>query len=158
MTPSQRLKELIVQSKIGYAELGEKTGIAKSSIQRYASGFTKKIPIEAVELLSPILNVSPAYIMCWTDDPSPNKLISDPEWKPVINAKDEKDIEKELESMLAGDAVIAAYGGKLPDEMNEEELEDYELYVSALRTILIQTKKINKKVHTPLKYRTIEKK
>ena len=38
----QRLKESIEKSGLSYVELEKKTGIAKSSIQRYASGTTKK--------------------------------------------------------------------------------------------------------------------
>ena len=64
---TQRLRHLIKDSRIGYVELEEKTGIAKSSIQRYASGSTKKIPVDAVEKLASVLGVLPAYITGWTD-------------------------------------------------------------------------------------------
>lgn len=61
----QRLKESIEKSELSYLELEKKTGIAKSSIQRYASGVTKKIPIDAIQAIAKACGVSDAYIMGW---------------------------------------------------------------------------------------------
>ena len=63
---SQRLLKVILDSKLSYVELEKKTGIAKSSIQRYASGITKKIPIDAVKLIADATNSSAAWIMGWS--------------------------------------------------------------------------------------------
>lgn len=38
-------------------ELAEKTGISKSSLQRYENGITKKIPLEAAEKLQKVLGI-----------------------------------------------------------------------------------------------------
>ena len=63
----KRLRQAIEQSGLTYAELGKKTGIAKSSLQRYATGETKKIPIDSIEAIAKATNVSPRYLMCWDD-------------------------------------------------------------------------------------------
>lgn len=68
---SQRLLKVILDSKLSYVELEKKTGIAKSSIQRYASGVTKKIPIDAVKLIADATGSSAAWIMGWSSDPKP---------------------------------------------------------------------------------------
>lgn len=60
-----RLKESIDKSGLSYAELERITKIAKSSIQRYASGSTKKIPINAIQAIASAVGVSAAYIMGW---------------------------------------------------------------------------------------------
>jgi len=157
MTPSEKLKKAINESSFSNKQLADKVGLGKSSIQRYATGATKKIPVDLVDKLAPILGVTTAYIMGWEDqDGNTIKKVVDPNWKPTITKKDERDVERDLEAMLAGDAVIAAYGGKLPDDMDEEEKEDYELYRSAMRMMLLHAKKINKQRHTPLKYRTTD--
>jgi len=65
MLPSEKLKKAIDESGIPYEKLGELTGIPKSSIQRYATGKTKKIPIDALEKLAPHLNVTATYIAGW---------------------------------------------------------------------------------------------
>ena len=61
----KRLSEVITASNLSYAELEKRTNIAKSSIQRYATGKTKKIPIEAIKLIAKATNSSAAYLMGW---------------------------------------------------------------------------------------------
>lgn len=68
-----RLKESIEKSGYSYVELEKRTGIAKSSIQRYVSGTTKKIPIDAVQAISKAVGVSAEYVLGWEDS---NRYIS----------------------------------------------------------------------------------
>lgn len=65
---SERIKALIEQSKQSYQELEKTTGIKKSSLQRYASGVTTKIPLDVIEKLSKAFNVSQEYLMGWDDE------------------------------------------------------------------------------------------
>lgn len=60
-----RLKYAIENSNLSYMELEKKTGIAKSSIQRYASGKTRKVPIDAVNEIATATGFSAAWIMGW---------------------------------------------------------------------------------------------
>ena len=60
---SQRIKTLIEQSGKSYQELERDTGIKKSSLQRYASGVTSKVPPKAIEALSKFFNVTPNYLL-----------------------------------------------------------------------------------------------
>ena len=66
-TRSERIKLLIEQSGLSYQELEKTTGIKKSSLQRYASGTTAKIPLDVIEKLSKAFNVSQEYLMGWSD-------------------------------------------------------------------------------------------
>lgn len=68
MDVSEKLSRIIKQKEISYRELSNMTGIAKSAIQRYASGETAKIPIDRLKPLAQALGVSPAYLMGWEDD------------------------------------------------------------------------------------------
>ena len=68
---SERLLKVIVDSKLSYAELENRTGIAKSSIQRYARGTTKKIPAEAVNQIAKATNSSASWIMGISNAPIP---------------------------------------------------------------------------------------
>ena len=67
---SQRIKTLIEQSKLSYQELEKRTGIKKSSLQRYASGVTAKIPLDVIEKLSATFGVSQEYLMGWSENES----------------------------------------------------------------------------------------
>ena len=68
LTRSERIKFLIEKSGQSYQELEKTTGIKKSSLQRYASGVTAKIPLNVIEKLSKAFNVSQEYLMGWSED------------------------------------------------------------------------------------------
>jgi transcriptional regulator with XRE-family HTH domain len=70
---SRRLLKVIIDSNLSYADLEKKTGIAKSSIQRYATGKTKKIPIDAVKLIADATKSSADWIMGWEIDEKTEK-------------------------------------------------------------------------------------
>jgi transcriptional regulator with XRE-family HTH domain len=72
---AERIKLLIEQSGKTYQELETITGIKKSSLQRYASGVTAKIPLNAIEQLSKTFNVSQEYLMGWTEETEEKKEI-----------------------------------------------------------------------------------
>ena len=65
---AQRINEVIKASGLSYAELEKMTGFSKSSIQRYATGETKKIPVDFIEKLASITNTDVRYLMGWEDD------------------------------------------------------------------------------------------
>lgn len=69
-TRYERIKSLIEKSGLSYQELEKTTGIKKSSLQRYASGTTLKIPLDVIEKLSKAFNVSQEYLMGWEDKKS----------------------------------------------------------------------------------------
>ena len=74
---SERIKGLIEKSGLSYVELEKLTGIKKSSLQRYASGVTTKIPLDVIKKLSVTFNVSQEYLMGWdekNDSPSEPQL------------------------------------------------------------------------------------
>ena len=74
---SERIQALVDNSGMSYQELEKFTGIKKSSLQRYASGATTKIPLDVIEKLSIAFNVSQKYLMGWdekNDSPSQPEL------------------------------------------------------------------------------------
>lgn len=64
---SKRIYEAIEKSGYSYPELSKKTGISKSSLQRYATGETKKIPIDCIEKIAQATGVDSRYLMGWED-------------------------------------------------------------------------------------------
>lgn len=71
---AKRLSEAITASGYSYPELEKMTGVSKSSIQRYATGETKKIPIDFLERLAEVLHIDIRYLMCWDDEKSTDTL------------------------------------------------------------------------------------
>ena len=68
---SERIKALVDGSDLSYQELEKLTGITKSSLQRYASGVTSKIPLDVIEKLCVAFNVSQEYLMGWDEEKKP---------------------------------------------------------------------------------------
>ena len=66
---ADRIIKTMKQKSISYGELSKRTKIPKSALQRYATGETAKIPLNRIEDISKALQISPAYIMGWSDDP-----------------------------------------------------------------------------------------
>ena len=74
-TRADRIKSLIEESGKSYQELERLTGVKKSSLQRYASGTTTKIPLDVIAKLSIAFNVSQEYLMGWEEkENSPSEL------------------------------------------------------------------------------------
>ena len=75
------------------------------------------------------------------------------EYLPTLNAKDEKDIQIELQKMIDGlssNSGYAAFDGENLDDMDEE---DKELLIASLENSLRLAKRLAKQKFTPNKYR-----
>lgn len=68
---SQRILKAIESSELTYRDLSKLTGIPSSTLQRYASGQTEKIPIGKLESIAKATGVTAASLMGWEDAPSP---------------------------------------------------------------------------------------
>lgn len=60
---SERLRKVMDEKNISYRELSELTGIPKSTLQRYVTNSTSKIPIEYANILANKLNISLSWLM-----------------------------------------------------------------------------------------------
>ena len=65
---ANRILKAIEESGLSYVELSKLTGISKSSLQRYATGETKKIPIDSIELIANATHSDARYLMGWEDE------------------------------------------------------------------------------------------
>ncbi len=100
---SERIKALIEQSKQSYQELEKITGIKKSSLQRYASGVTTKIPLDVIEKLSKTFNVSQEYLMGWSES--------------------EEKISPNEPTLTEGEKMVLELFRKIPEDRQPEALE-----------------------------------
>ena len=65
---AERISNAIKSKGLSYAELEKLTGVSKSALQRYASGETKKIPVDAIESIAAATGVTARYLMGWDDE------------------------------------------------------------------------------------------
>lgn len=61
----EKIKLRRLELGLSYQELSDLTGINKSTLQRYETGFIKKVPINQVQIIAKALNVTPGYLMGW---------------------------------------------------------------------------------------------
>lgn len=66
----ERMKTRRIELGLSYQDLADATGLSKSTLQRYETGFIQNLPLSKVSGIAKALHVSEAYLMCWTDDPS----------------------------------------------------------------------------------------
>lgn len=70
-----------LELKYSFQDLAVLTGMSKSTLQRYESGGIKNIPLDKLKVLAKALDVTPEWIMGWTDEASseysPKKPSSD---------------------------------------------------------------------------------
>ena len=52
-----------------YQDLANKTGLNKSTLMRYENGDIKTLNLDSIEVIAKGLNVTPAYLMGWEDEP-----------------------------------------------------------------------------------------
>ena len=105
MTIPEKLTYAINKRGVSIRALSEMTGIAKSAIQRYASGDVESVPIYRLEKLALALNVSPAWLIGWADDeqdfPFADMTRDTPETAPALEHEMEPD-EAELLAIYRG--------------------------------------------------------
>ena len=76
---SERIKTEVIRNSLTLIEIEQRTGIKKSSMQRYMSGETNKIPMSAIEKLASLFGVPGAYLMGWDDQEEQSPSPSEPE-------------------------------------------------------------------------------
>ena len=64
----EKIKLRRLELGLSYQELSDLTGINKSTLQRYETGFIKKVPINQVQIIAKALNVTPGYLMGWENN------------------------------------------------------------------------------------------
>ena len=77
MTIGERIKTLRELKGLTQTELAELIGTTKQNIYKYETGIITNIPSDKVELISHYLDVSPCYIMGWTDKQESTPIVDD---------------------------------------------------------------------------------
>ena len=86
---ANRIKELRKQKGMTLAEVAKRIGVSESTMQRYESGKISKIKYETMENLANLFQVTPEYLMGWSDASSQQAKYFDAVCK-YIGQNDEK--------------------------------------------------------------------
>lgn len=102
------LLEAMHEKGLSYSDLEKLTGIPKSSLQRYFTARTEKIPIDYVEIICPALGLSAPEVMGWVEPPRP--VLSEDEHELVeiyrqLNATGQSMVMKNARAALEEDGL-----------------------------------------------------
>ena len=109
-----RLKNQRIKLGYSYQDLANITNISKSTLQRYETGFIKKVPITQIDILAKALGVSPAYLMGWdkSSQLSPQEETHIKKYR-QLDADGKEDVDDYIDMKLA----------KLQRKAEDEELK-----------------------------------
>ncbi|KKB93964.1 MULTISPECIES: helix-turn-helix domain-containing protein [Bacillus] len=141
MTTFERVKKLCKDRGISLSRLEENVGFGKNSIYSWKQNNPSSDKLKKV---ADYFNVSVDYLLGRTEKEN---------FEPELTAKDERDIQKELQKIiegLEGKNGYAAFDGQTLDDMDDE---DRELLIASLENSLRLAKRISKQKFTPKKYR-----
>lgn len=141
MNIGHKIKSLRKYQGLTQKELAEKVHKSPQVISNWERGYTPNITNEDIVNLATALNVKVSDIVSSSNDDATPDL-------PPLTPRDERDIAKDIEKMLAELDTSAALDGSLtPDG------EDMELLKSSLAQAMTLAKRVAKQKFTPKKYR-----
>lgn len=70
VSPGTRIKELRTIADMSQEELGRRVGVQRAAINKYEKGTVTNIPINTIEKIANVFDVSPTYIVGWNGDES----------------------------------------------------------------------------------------
>jgi transcriptional regulator with XRE-family HTH domain len=110
----KRIKERRIMQNLSYQDLADKTGISKSTLQRYETGFIKNLPIDKLEILATALNTTPGYLMGWEKESTDSSL----EYMTIKTPEDAM-------TFILKQPMLMAYGGYDIKKMTSDDLVDF---------------------------------
>lgn len=66
---ARKVRNLMEEKSFSYRILEEKTGISRSTLQRFVTGVKKDLKIEELVKIAEALNVSSTYLIGWAENP-----------------------------------------------------------------------------------------
>ncbi|WP_337378680.1 helix-turn-helix transcriptional regulator [Mitsuokella jalaludinii] len=145
MTLGERIKLRRKELGLTQVQLGEMVHKSSQVVSNWERGYTTAMSPEDLLNIAQALNVNISELM---DNPAPAQP---PAQKPELNARDERDIQKKLQSILDDldpDTGLAFYNGQEPMDN-----ETRDLIRSSIENSLRTAKQLAKTKYTPKKYR-----
>lgn len=67
-SPGDKIKYLRQLTGLSQEELGRRVGVQRAAINKYEKGTVTNIPIQTIEKIANVFDVSPTYIVGWNGD------------------------------------------------------------------------------------------
>ena len=98
MTKGEKIKQLRISQGYTQTDVAKKLGVSTQLIYKYEKEIVTNIPIETIEKLAKIYEVSPAYILEWKEEPQ-TSADRDAQLRDLIIDKIKSATKEELEKI-----------------------------------------------------------
>lgn len=132
MSIATNIKELRLKYGLSQKEFAKIAGVSDKAVSTWENG-TKEPRMGTIQKIADYFGLKKSDI------------IEDKDTLPELTAKDEREIESDLEDMMHSVASAACEG--------DDDFEDIEAFKATIKAAMIQAKRIAKKKYTPKKYR-----
>lgn len=132
MSIATNIKELRLKHGLSQKEFAKIAGVSDKAVSTWENG-TKEPRMGTIQKIADYFGLKKSDI------------IEDKDTLPELTAKDEREIESDLEDMMHSVASAACEG--------DDDFEDIEAFKATIKAAMIQAKRIAKKKYTPKKYR-----
>ena len=134
MSIATNIKELRLKHNLSQKEFAKIAGVSDKAVSTWENG-TKEPRMGTIQKIADYFGLKKSDI------------IGDKDTLPELTAKDEREIESDLEDMMHSVASAACEG--------DDDFEDIEAFKATIKAAMIQAKRIAKKKYTPKKYRNM---
>ena len=112
----ERIKERRLKLEMSYQDLSDATQISKSTLQRYETGYIKKVPINQIEILAKALHTTPSYLMGWDAPHSPSLSLTQQEETHIKKYRQlDADGKEEIDDLI--DVKLAKFQRKAEEDV-----------------------------------------
>ena len=88
----KRIKEQRLKLGYSFQDLADKTGMSKSTLQRYETGAIKNVPLDKLEVLANALLISSSYLLGWDEKPRVDSSVYTLKEKDIIKKYRNSDV------------------------------------------------------------------
>lgn len=103
MSIGKRLKELRINSGLTQSEVAKDIGVAIQTIFKYENSIITNIPLEKIEALAKLFNVSPSMLVGWSDNNSNTYASEIDSLYNELNSEDKAEVRGIIKGLLRSD-------------------------------------------------------
>lgn len=114
MNIGERIKAKRVDLGLTLSDIGDRLGVNKSTVNRYETGETRRIPFATIEKLAAVLNTTPEYLLGFESGSGARQPALDAEV--LMIARDMQSLPRDKINMLK--KIVRAMSDTADEEMN----------------------------------------
>lgn len=129
MTMGEKIKFHREQNNMTLEELGNKVGVGKSTVRKWENGMIANMRRDKIAKIARALNISPAYLMGWSENPQPLTTATHLEMYDILCSKNGSTPINDSDNQRVNELLSFFIG--LSENEQDEVIEFLRLYAGA---------------------------